>query len=134
MTEILDFTTFIPEPRVARIGSGENVEEVDISFFPAEASLYMIRLIDEKRKTWKDKHPDGQAPAPTDLGLTQDEMVEVVVRACQVSNPKITAAWLKKNCEFGQLTKFCTAMMEIGNEQMNVPTKGDKKEETGKNR
>jgi hypothetical protein len=139
MTEILDFTTFIPEPRIARIGSGENVEEVDISLFPAEAALYLVWVLDEKRKAWREAHPDEtRSPGPGDLDLSQDEVIEVTARACRATNPKITADWLKKNCGLTQLTKFCTLMMESAQEQMNVPAEGKNSKKgkgaAGKNR
>lgn len=134
MTEILDFTTFVPEPRIAKIGSGANIEEVDISLFPAEASLYLVQVLDEKRKAWKEAYPDEKRiPGPGDLDLTRDEVIEVTARACRATNPKITADWLKKNCGLAQLTKFCTLMMENATEQMRGPEndmKEGKKQET----
>lgn len=135
MTEILDFTTFVPEPKIAKIGSGKNIEEVDVSLFPAEATLYLMDTLDQKRKAWESEHPDVKTgPAAKDISLTLDELIEVVARACRVTNPKITAGWLRSNCSFPQLNKFCTWMMRHAEEQVNGPVDESKTEATRKNR
>ena len=135
MTEILDFTVFVPEPKIAKIGSGKNVEEVDVSLFPAEATLYLMTVLDQKRKTWETEHPDvTTGPAAKDISLTLDELIEVVARACRVTNPKITAVWLRSNCSFPQLNKFCTWMMRHAEEQVNETATDGPKEDPGKNR
>ena len=121
MTEVLDFTVFVPEPKIAKVGSGKNIEEVDVSLFPAEATLYLIRVLDQKRKVWESEHPDAKTgPAPEEVALTMEELIEVVSRACRVTNPKITAEWLRGNCSYLQLNKFCTWMMRHAEEQVNV--------------
>lgn len=135
MSEILDFTVFVPEPKIAKIGSGKNIEEVDVSLFPAEATLYLMDTLDRKRKAWETEHPDvTTGPADKDIGLSLDELIEVVARACRVTNPKITAAWLRSNCSFPQLNKFCTWMMRHAEEQVNETAADGPKEAAGKNR
>ena len=139
MTEILDFTTFVPEPKTARIGSGKNIEMVDVSLFPAEATLYLMNVLEQKRKVWESEHPDAKTgPAPGEIALTLEEMIEVVARACRVTNPKITAGWLRSNCSFPQLSKFCTWMMRHAEEQVNGQMNGQVNEgmaeNAGKNR
>ncbi|NLB00632.1 MAG: hypothetical protein GX837_06680 [Methanomicrobiales archaeon] len=135
MTEILDFTTFVLEPKTARIGSGKNIEEVDVSLFPAEATLYLMETLNRKRKVWTAEHPDAtEGPKPGEIELSPNDLVEIVARACRVTNPKITAEWLRSNCSFPQLSKFCAWMMRQAEEQVNGQANEDTTESTEKNR
>ncbi|MFA4972452.1 MAG: hypothetical protein WC683_07545 [bacterium] len=104
-----DFSTFVPEPVIAKIGSGVHVEEVDISIFPAAASLRLIDLLEKKK---------GETP-------TQADLIGIVAEAAHIQNPTITEEWLLKHCTLSQLLRFVRFVVDRAQEQMQDGRNGD---------
>ena len=113
MSEITrDFDIIAPPKRVAKIGG----EEVDVSIFPARATLKLMDLVDTPEKQ-----------AELESGKNIEALVEVVATACQKSNPRITKDFLL-DLDITVLVEFAEYVMEP------VKQKMQQKESAGKNR
>lgn len=90
---IRDFDKIVRQPRKARIAG----EEVDVTKIPSRVTLEMAKFADNK-------------------GMGSDEtfykVLELVAKACQPSNKKITADWLLDNTDFDQMMDFCEFVLE----------------------
>ncbi len=89
---IRDFDKIVRQERRARIAG----EEVDVTKIPSRVTLEMTKFVDK--------------------GMGSDEtffkMLDLVAKACQPSNPKITADWLLDNTDFDQMMDFCEFVLE----------------------
>jgi hypothetical protein len=108
-----DFDVIAPPQRIAKIGG----EEVDVSIFPARATLKLMDLIDTPEKQ-----------ADLEAGKNIEALVEVVATACQKSNPKITKDFLL-DLDITVLVEFAEYVMEPVKRKVRKQT-----ETAGKNR
>ena len=92
-----DFSTVVPQKRIARISG----EEVDVSVFSTRATLKLIELTSS---------PEKQAALESGQGI--EDLLEVVAIACQRSNPKVTKDWLIDNVDMFTLVEFAQFVME----------------------
>lgn len=91
---IKNFDQVIREERKARIAG----EEVDVTKIPSRVTLEMAKLNDDAKELNSEE------------GFYKS--VDLVARACQPSNPTITADWLLDNTDFETLMEFMEWVIE----------------------
>lgn len=91
---IKDFDILAPPKRLARIGG----EIVDVSFIPTRIALEIMSLGDFDETSFSAE--------------IFDKVVDVTVKICQRSNPKITREWIIDNIEPMTLMKFLVYAVE----------------------
>lgn len=112
MSEITrDFDELAPPQRIANIGG----EEVDVSVFPARASLKLMKLVDT---------PEKQAALESGQGV--EDLIDVVATACQKSNPNVTKDFLLDQ-DITVLVDFAQYVMEPVVQKL-ASQKGEKSE------
>ncbi len=105
---IRDFDKLIQQPRIARIAG----EEVNVTKIPSRVTLEMVRFADKTKEMTAEQ--------------TFHQTLELVAKACQPSNPKITADWLLDNTDFDQMMDFCEYVLEP------IRKRADKQADPGK--
>lgn len=108
MTIIKDFSIVVPERIICKLGKviegQDQRQEVDISVFPASATLKIIEIMN---------------PAQAGATLSRRELVTIIAEACQAQNPVVTEEWLLKNVPLKQLQQFVDFTFTTLMQQLN---------------
>lgn len=94
---IRDFTTAIPERVTARLGSGEETIEVDVSIIPAGVHLRILSLMGERTAGDKIHH---------------DILIGITAAVCAPQHPQVDEAWVQNNCTLSSVDAFCALVFD----------------------
>lgn len=94
---IQDFTTAIPERVTARLGSGDETIEVDVSIIPAGVHLQILSLMGDRSAGDK---------------ISYDTLISIVAAVCAPQHPQVDKAWVQNNCTLPSVDAFCALVFE----------------------
>lgn len=108
MAVLKDFSVLVPEPVTVKIGSGEDVQEIDLTIFPAFVSLKMSEFV------------TGRKITDIRMGETTAFLADTLGRL----NPAITQNFLEMKCTEQQVGEVFVYLLDRHTEER---TRGLKK-------
>lgn len=106
-----DFSTLEPEPVTVRIGNGDDLQEVDLTVFPAFLSLKTAEFV---------------AAHPKILEIKLDESTDYLVDTLGQLNPEITKEFLMEKCSEKQVASLFFYIIQRHLAERTPPKNGKK--------
>ncbi|WP_062397842.1 hypothetical protein [Methanogenium cariaci] len=96
---IRDFSTAIPERVTARLGSWEEIVEVDVSLIPAGVHLQILSLMGDRSAGDK---------------ISYDTLLTIAAAVCAPpQHPQVGKEWMQNNCTLPpSVDAFCALVFE----------------------